>query len=215
MAVELGYWNIRGLGEFVRLTLHYLEVEFTDKLMVTEEDWFPTKFERGLDFPNLPYLYDGEFKMTETVPIMRYLAEKHKPEMLGGSVEERGTVLMLQNIVMDAKLKITMPCYEQDDKQVIIDIAHDKLEKIHAYLGEKKFLIGDTFTYVDIMLFETLAFVVALTEDKILEKFPQFKTYIETISELKGIKAYRASEAWINPLFNADGIAKINLKAKQ
>ena len=56
MAVEMGYWDIRGLGELVRLTLHYLEIEFIDKRMVTPDDWFPSKFERGLDFPNLPYL---------------------------------------------------------------------------------------------------------------------------------------------------------------
>ena len=170
----MGYWDIRGLGELVRLTLHYLEIDFVDKRMVTPDDWFPSKFERGLDFPNLPYLYDGEFKMTETFPIIRYLVEKHKPEMLGGSVEERGTVQMLESVVHNAKNAIVEKSYGQDSKQVVLDVADEKFESIHAYLGDKKFLIGDTFTYVDIVLFETIAYVAALTEDGVYEKFPKF-----------------------------------------
>ena len=112
--------------------------------------------------------------MTETFPIIRYLVEKHKPEMLGGSVEERGTVQMLESVVHNAKNAIVEKSYGQDSKQVVLDVADEKFEPIHAYLGDKKFLIGDTFTYVDIVLFETIAYVAALTEDGVYEKFPKF-----------------------------------------
>ena len=33
--------------------------------------WFDGKFSHGLDFPNLPYLMDGEVKLTQTFCIMR------------------------------------------------------------------------------------------------------------------------------------------------
>ena len=33
--------------------------------------WFDVKFNLGLEFPNLPYLIDGDVKITQTVAIMQ------------------------------------------------------------------------------------------------------------------------------------------------
>lgn len=41
------------------------------------------KFNLGLDFPNLPYFIDGDYKITETLAIHAYIAEKWNPELLG------------------------------------------------------------------------------------------------------------------------------------
>lgn len=40
-------------------------------------------------FPNLPYLKDGDFTLTETLGIARYIAKRGgKPELLGQSPED-------------------------------------------------------------------------------------------------------------------------------
>ena len=36
-----------------------------------------------MDFPNLPYYLDGDVKISESHTILRYIAQKHNPEMLG------------------------------------------------------------------------------------------------------------------------------------
>ena len=47
----------------------------------------------GLDFPNLPYFMDTDgFKMTESVAIHQYIADKWAPNLLGASVEEKARV---------------------------------------------------------------------------------------------------------------------------
>ena len=47
--------------------------------------WFmEDKKNIGLDFPNLPYLIDGEIKITESLNILTYLPNRfNKPELLG------------------------------------------------------------------------------------------------------------------------------------
>ena len=39
-------------------------------------DWTNVKFKLGLDFPNLPYLIDGNIKVTQSNAILRYLGRK-------------------------------------------------------------------------------------------------------------------------------------------
>ena len=56
---------------------HYLNVDFEDKLYEAGDApdfdkscWLDVKGTLGLEYPNLPYLIDGETKLTETVAIM-------------------------------------------------------------------------------------------------------------------------------------------------
>ena len=39
----------------------------------------------GFEFPNLPYLIDGDTKITETIGIMQYIAKKYRPALLGAN----------------------------------------------------------------------------------------------------------------------------------
>ena len=73
----LGYWKIRGLAAQIRYMFHYLNVDFEDKLYEAGDApdfdkscWLDVKGTLGLEYPNLPYLIDGETKLTETVAIM-------------------------------------------------------------------------------------------------------------------------------------------------
>ena len=89
----LGYWNIRGLGAQCTYLLAYCEVdynlrEYKGRIVDGKPDadgWFEDKKNLGINFPNLPYFIDGDIKMAETLPLMRYICRKYKPEILGKS----------------------------------------------------------------------------------------------------------------------------------
>ena len=91
----------------------------------------------GLEYPNLPYLIDGETKITETVAIMQYIAKKWRPELLGRSAAEVGRVNMLLAHVVQLKMKSTGPCYSGDgNADAILDDVRPILAKLAEAMGE-------------------------------------------------------------------------------
>ena len=82
--------------------LHYCNVEFEDKQYFIgpapdfdRSNWLNEKENLGLDFPNLPYLIDEDYRMTESLAIMKYVAAKWKPELLGANPLQQGHTEML------------------------------------------------------------------------------------------------------------------------
>jgi glutathione S-transferase len=103
MPLTIGYWKIRGLASNIRFQLAYsgitdynmVEYELGDGPDFDGSAWFGVKPTLGLDFPNIPYLIDGDFKITETLAIHKYLADKYKPALLGNDAAQRGQVAMM------------------------------------------------------------------------------------------------------------------------
>ena len=88
----LGYWKIRGLASSIRYQLVYCGVQFknemyeqTDGPEFSKEVWFSAKNKLGIAIPNLPYFKDGNFSISETLPIHMYIADKWCPALLGRS----------------------------------------------------------------------------------------------------------------------------------
>ncbi len=88
----LGYWAIRGLGSQIRYQLVYLGIDYEEDIYEQGDGpafsracWLDKKDNLGLQFPNLPYYLDGTTKVTEAMPIMKYIAYKYGPELLGSS----------------------------------------------------------------------------------------------------------------------------------
>lgn len=73
--VKLGYWDIRGFAEPIRLLLRYCDVPFeevrygygTGDQFPSRDEWLAEKFTLRLDFPNLPYLISGEHRLTQVL----------------------------------------------------------------------------------------------------------------------------------------------------
>jgi len=92
--VKLAYWDIRGLAQVSRLFLNYLGVEFEDKtydLTNNRASWdTQDKKTLKLDFPNLPYLTYGDFNMSESAAIPKFIAEKwgRSKHLTGRNIQE-------------------------------------------------------------------------------------------------------------------------------
>lgn len=63
--IILGYWNIRGLAQVPRLLLSYTKANWKNKIYTDRDSWFnKDKKNIGFTFPNLPYLIEGNLKIT-------------------------------------------------------------------------------------------------------------------------------------------------------
>jgi glutathione S-transferase len=63
------------------------------------------KYTLNFAFPNLPYLIDGEFKLTEQVAIMNYIVSKAGREDLNGKDKERFLVDELKSMIEEINFK--------------------------------------------------------------------------------------------------------------
>ncbi|CAH8498986.1 unnamed protein product [Dicrocoelium dendriticum] len=138
----------RSRGQAIRLLLEHLGVEYKERLYDQSDVsvWFETdKHSLGLEFPNLPYFLDGDFKLTEYHAILRYIAEKH--DTVGKTLQERAKVSMLESAASELRFDIAKIAYSAQ-----MEVERDKflkrvpiiLKHWSAFLGEKPFLLGDS-----------------------------------------------------------------------
>lgn len=91
--LTLGYWGIRGLAQVARLLAAYVGTELNDVRYTSPQQWTEDKQKLGMQFPNLPYLIDGDFKFSESAAIYRYIImQSGRTELLGKNAQDKGRV---------------------------------------------------------------------------------------------------------------------------
>ena len=162
------------------------------------EQWPKEKFNLGLDFPNIPYLMEGDYKITETTAIHRYIAERWNPELLGRDAQHRGLVNMVGNVVHDAKFPLTLPGYGGNLPKLEEEIAK-RIPPIVAFM-RGKFLTGDAPVWADFYLFEIIESLTMYTKGRIFQDYPQLVAFHHNVANLAGLKEY---------LSNPDSLDKV------
>jgi glutathione S-transferase len=112
----LGYWKIRGLAQPLRHLLSYTGLEFQEVQYDNREKWFQEdKVNIGLDFPNIPYLIDGDFKLTESTAIAKYIPHlSGHTDLLGKTAEDQGKVDSILGVFSDAFKEIPSLLWNKD-----------------------------------------------------------------------------------------------------
>ncbi|CAF1256980.1 unnamed protein product [Adineta steineri] len=200
----LGYWAIRGLVEPSRLALHYSNTLYTEKFYVqgegpefSREEWLSEKQNLGLDFPNLPYLLDGDLKMTQSKAILYYIGRK--ANLMGKTQAEEAHVMMLCEQAHDFQMKSVSVFYGPDGatkegrKNFVDKVASEELKKFDDYFGKHKtkFAVGDHPTVADFQLYCYIDGALALDEEHtLIDKLPNIKQFMKIIRELPRVGDY-------------------------
>lgn len=142
--VTFGYWGVRGLGQVSRLLLAYTNTPFKEVIYTGAEHqkWFEEdKKNIGFDFPNLPYLIDGDFKLTESAAIAKYIIKRSgHNELLGKTIEEEGVVNNIIGVLNDAFKEIRGVLYVDnwsELKAAAFDKIKPKLDLLNKFIGNK------------------------------------------------------------------------------
>ncbi|KAM9342508.1 glutathione S-transferase Mu 1-like [Pholidichthys leucotaenia] len=196
MPMKLAYWDLRGLAHPIRYLLEYTGEPYEEKFYSCGEApdydrscWLNEKFKLGMDFPNLPYLFDGDTKVSQSSAILRYIARKHN--MCGETVEEKTRVDMLENQIMDFRMGFAMLCYFNYDekKDEYLKTLPASLKQFSDFLGCRKWFAGDKITYVDFMMYEALDQHREF-EPSCLDNFKNLKDFMARFEALEKISAY-------------------------
>ena len=154
--MEFGYWGIKALAEPSRWLIAYFKLDCTQWMCNEDDEWFGSKNEKlGLDFPNLPYLIDGDFKLTESTAIPGYLASKAGREDFNGEgIQEKCKLRMLEGVFADFRSQLSDFYYSETEHKANWEkfIAagsdgHYFLEKFSKFLGTKDYFLGHPTTF--------------------------------------------------------------------
>jgi len=206
--MKLAYWDIRGLAQPIRLLLEYTGTKYEDKFYVCGEApnydkscWFDEKPKLGMDFPNLPYLEDGDRKIVQSNAIIRYIARKNN--LCGESEDEKVRVDILENQAMDFRNGFVMMCYTDFDtiKPKYMEKLPGVLKQFSGFLGDKKWFAGDKITFVDFVMYELLD-QHRMFEPKCLDDFKNLKALLDRFEALEKIAAYMKSSRFMKTPVN-------------
>ena len=194
----LGYWGIRGAAQPIRNLLAYLNLAYEDKHYNDRDEWFnKDKPAFKSDFPNLPYLIDGDKYLTESDAILVYVALKaNRDDLLGSTNEDKVHVTQLKGVFQDLRKELFTVLMNKSLTNLELRKEYDqklvpRLTSIYKHLGENEFLTGK-LTVLDFWMAEFLSYFANQDGDW-LDIFPNFKKFIERIGNLPGLKEYNAS----------------------
>merc|ERR1711997_1297254 len=74
-------------------------------------EWFDVKYKLGIPFPNLPYIIDGEVKISECFAVMKYLCRKNNNRCLPKTAKDFAYAENLEAICKDVWLGFIQVCY--------------------------------------------------------------------------------------------------------
>ena len=89
-----------------------------------------------MNWPNLPYIIDGDVKISEHKAVTAYICEKWAPQLMGANNAEKGRVLMLFNILSDIQVGFVGMIFKTEDRNEIIEKAMSLFPPVAAALGD-------------------------------------------------------------------------------
>ncbi|XP_068125629.1 glutathione S-transferase Mu 1-like isoform X2 [Hyperolius riggenbachi] len=168
-----------------------------------KSEWLDEKEKLGLDFPNLPYLIDGDVKLTQSNTILRYIARKHG--LCGETESEKNNVSLLENQVMDFRMGLVMIAYNpqfETLKGPYLEKLPVALGRFSRFLGDREWFAGSKITFVDFLVYDVLD-QHRMLEPTCLKSFPNLQSFLDRIEALPAIAAYMKSPRFMkSPLNN-------------
>jgi glutathione S-transferase len=210
---HLHYWAIRGLGAYVRYTFEAAGAPYTETRYTEPTAWFQdTKPHLPLLLPNLPCLVFKDSGVSETDSIVRLVARKHKPELLGKNEMDYALTENIFSFLVKWNAELRTNCYKDDitdeQRKKLITDKTAQLTALNKHLNGKKFFMGDYETIADIWFYETWIVAKLIHEDS-CKDFTEFENHAKHFEELEWFKNYKNSDKWIEKPINGPQ-AKIN-----
>eukprot|EP00331_Platyophrya_macrostoma_P011390 CAMPEP_0176420066 /NCGR_PEP_ID=MMETSP0127-20121128/8399_1 /TAXON_ID=938130 /ORGANISM="Platyophrya macrostoma, Strain WH" /LENGTH=220 /DNA_ID=CAMNT_0017800619 /DNA_START=32 /DNA_END=694 /DNA_ORIENTATION=- len=197
--LTIGYWPFQGAAHPARLLLAYHKVPFEDKSYTDRKDWFEgDKVNIKMDLPNLPYIKDGDFVLTESSAILHYAAIKTgNKDLLGKTDVDAAKITQLFGFAGDIQTAIFGLIrdkeYEKNRDTYLAEKVGPLFDKLSKYLGEKEFPIG-YLTWADFRVFFALDMVHRMNPE-FLAKWSNLDKYHQRINN-DTVKAYRKSPGY-------------------
>lgn len=194
----LGHWEVRGAAQPIRNLLHYLSLPYSEVLYPNEDSWFNiAKPALKSDFPNLPYLIDGDKTITESQAIIVYLCLKaNRTDLLGGTLEGEIDLVQLRSFWNDLRRQFYELACDKKEENLIEKLKEKVIpgfKLLSRHLGEKEWINGG-LTVMDFVLAEGIEWVM-LQEGDLLASMDNLKKLVQRVYDLPGVKEYNKGKS--------------------
>jgi len=191
---RLIYFNLRVLGEPIRLLFNYVGVPFEDVRIDRDKEWAGVKESTG--WGKVPVLeIDGKQQISQSHAIAKYLAKKYK---LDGSNElESAKCDEYVGVAQDLRQEWRRYWFEQDPskkqeikKEFLEIIAPRYLNRYSKVLEGNggKHLVGSGLTWADLFITVFLELFEDTVDKSILKSYPILEAYKKSVYSIPQIK---------------------------
>ncbi|EAR82142.1 glutathione S-transferase, amine-terminal domain protein (macronuclear) [Tetrahymena thermophila SB210] len=190
--IIIGQWASAGKLVPIKLLLELAGAQYEVVNYSKPDEWYAKdKLILGLPFPNLPYLIEGDIKLTETETIFDYLVYKLKKNDLLGQEKDKFIVGNIRNLFSDLYAKFSQFIQKQGDEkqQILNEQIIPKIKDIHKYLNKKDYLLG-YFTVADLYLFPAALLLKQNLPQVYSEFASSFDPFLIRIQQIPQIAAY-------------------------
>ncbi|XP_013400595.1 glutathione S-transferase Mu 1 [Lingula anatina] len=211
----IGYWNIRGFAQPIKLLLSYVGREFETKQYClgpaptySNKAWKSVKYSLGLPFPNLPYLIDGDVKIVQSHAILKYFGRQHN--LCGTTEEERIRMDIMEHQLEDTLNAHISVCYStyfghgkhEDRKAEYLKHLPYTLRQYSEFLADHPWFAGENITFVDFIAYD-LFDIHRVFSPGCLDGYKNIADYMEKFEELPAIEKYMHSGKFLRrPIYN-------------
>ncbi|XP_075256848.1 glutathione S-transferase class-mu 26 kDa isozyme 47-like [Convolutriloba macropyga] len=203
--IRIGYWDIRGLVEPIRMILHHNNVPYKfenffmdPKMGKFHPGWQEGKLKLGLDFPNLPYYIDKDVTISQSGAILKYVGKKYG--LAGQTPQEEAKIDEIADVIkLELHYFFFLTCYSGDRfetmKEFAIAQARQVFKQFDVFLGDKEWLFGSNMKYPDFHLWSMLDAYLVL-EPTVLDGCDNLVKYKERFESIPSVKEYTSNDSF-------------------
>ncbi|EAR95452.2 glutathione S-transferase, amine-terminal domain protein (macronuclear) [Tetrahymena thermophila SB210] len=198
-----GSWIQRGNAMPIRFLLEYTQTNYNEKIYYSENEseWFQKDQKQFKQFANLPYIIDGDLKLTDVQTIMRYIAKRNSNyiQLLGqGHGNDEDRINQINLVISEIGLYVKEQFFNpkvHEEKRDFLNRCQKKFGSFVNIRGKNKFI----FPYVttaDFNLVELLLHYKCLDNELFEKNLPSLNEYIQHFYNLPAIKDYTITERY-------------------
>ncbi|CAG7827881.1 unnamed protein product [Allacma fusca] len=189
---KLTYFNARAVAEPIRLLLAHANVEYEDK-RIEGTEWAELKSKTA--WGKLPYLEEGDFQLSQSLAILKYLGNKYG--YVGDNIQETARIDELIGAFNDFRDVYFAFRREEDvekkaekEKKLKDEAIPFYLERLNSTLEKNgKYFVGNKISIID---FYVAAHAQTMDQmlGGILDGHPALKAHQTTVLEAPGVKEW-------------------------
>ena len=149
---------------------------------------------------SLPYMIDGDIRLTQSNAILRYIARKHSPTLLGKDERQMAVVDLVIEEAMDFNKRFVPMCYNKNFEKLLPEFLEKLpyfLARTDTFLKEKNWFAGDMITICDFLMWHQLE-QLTLLEPKCLDDYQRLKDFLERFENLSELKDFINSDEFLH-----------------